>query len=179
MEKKPLTPLAAGLVVGLTSVVLFLVYYFTGLVFQQNLLAWLPAVVTVILLIVLIGMWSNAKDNFVTFGSCFGFGFKTVCIATLIVFFFSLVFIYLTPDYKTQALQMMKEKMRENKQATDEQVETGMNWMTGHFMLVSLGGTLFGNLLVGVIGALIGAAVAKKKPFNPFIQVNQIGETQP
>ena len=179
MEKKPITPLAAGLIIGLTSVILFLVYYFTGLVFQQDWTAWIPALVFIILIIVFISMWSNANNNFVTFGSCFGFGFKTICISTLIVFFFTLVFIYLTPEYKDQMLQMMKEKMRENKQVTDEQVEAGMSMVTSHFMLITVGGSLLGNLFFGTIAALIGAAVAKKKPFDPFTQINQIGEPQP
>ena len=179
MEKKPLSPVAAGLIIGLTSVVLFLAYYFTGMIFQQGVMAWLPAVVFVILVIVFISMWSNAKNNFVTFGSCFGFGFKTVCIATLISFFFVLVFIYVSPEYKEQMLRMMKDKMRENKQVTDEQVEAGMSMVTNHFMLITVGGSLAGNLFFGAIAALIGAAIAKKKPFDPFTQINQIGETQP
>ena len=179
MEKKPLSPLVAGLIIGLTSVVLFLAYYFSGLIFQQGITAWLPALVFLILIIVFISMWSNAKNNFVTFGSCFNFGFKAVCIATLISFFFVLIFIYLSPDYKDQMLRMMKDKMRENKQATDEQIEAGMSMVTNHFMLITVGGSLFGNMLIGTIAALIGAGIAKKKPFDPFTQINQIGEPQP
>ena len=179
MEKKPITPLVAGLIIGLASIVLFLVYYFTGLVFQQGITAWLPAVVFIVLVIVFISMWSNAKNNFVTFGSCFGFGFKTVCIATLISFFFVLIFIYLSPDYREQSLRMMRDKMRENKQVTDEQVDAGMSMITDHFMLIIAGGSLLGNLFFGTIAALIGAAIAKKKPFDPFTQINQIGEPQP
>ncbi len=179
MEKKPLTPVAAGLIIGLTSVVLFLVYYFTGIIFQQGVMAWLPLAVFVVLIIVFIIQWSNAKNNFVTFGNCFGFGFKAVCIATLISFFFVLAFIYLSPEYKDQMLRAMKDNMRQNKQVTDEQVEAGMDMVSNHFMLITLGGSLAGNLFFGTIAALIGAAIAKKKPFDPFTQTNQVGEPQP
>lgn len=179
MEKKPISPLVAGLIIGLTSVVLFLAYYFTGLSAQQGITTWLPALVFFILIIVFISMWSNAKNNFVTFGSCFNFGFKAVCVATIISFFFVLIFIYLFPDYRDQMLRVMRDRMRENKQATDDQVEAGMSMITNHFMLIVVGGSLFGNMLVGTIAALIGAAIAKKKPFDPFTQINQIGEPQP
>ncbi len=179
MEKKPITPLAAGLIIGLTSVVLFLIYYFTGLIFRQGIVVWLPAIVFVGLIIVFITMWSNAQNNFVTFGSCFSFGFKTVCIAVLITVVFTLLFIYLSPDYKDQMLRVMKDKMRENKQATDDQIEAGTNMMSNHFMLITVGGSLLGNLFFGTVAALIGAAIAKKKPFDPFTQINQIGEPQP
>ncbi len=179
MEKKPITPLAAGLIIGLTSVVLFFAYYYTGLVFQREWYAWLPAIVYVALVIVFISLWSNAQNNFITYGNCFGFGFKSVCIATLIVFFVTLVFIYLTPEYKDQMMQVVKDQMRQNKQMTDDQVDKGVEMYSRFFMVSTLGGSLFGNLLVGTIGALIGAAVAKKKPLDPFVQANQIGEPQP
>ncbi len=179
MEQKPITPVTAGLIVGLTSVVLFMTYYFSGLIFKQEWYSWLPALIYVVLVCVFISMWSNSKNNFVTFGNCFGFGFKTVCIATLIIFFTTMVFIYLTPEYKDQMLQVVKEKMRENKQMTDDQVNQGIEIYTKFFIVSTLGGSLFGNLIFGTIGALIGAAIAKKKPFDPFTQINQIGEPQP
>lgn len=179
MEKKPITPLAAGLVIGLTSVVLFLAYYFMGIAFQQDWVRWIPILIYASLIIVFISVWSNAKNNFVTFGNCFGFGFKSVCIAVLIIFFFTFLFIYLTPEFKEQFLQVSREQARQNKQATDEQIEQGMAWVSAHTMLLILGAGLFFNLFIGLLAALIGAAVAKKKPFSPFTQVNQIGETQP
>lgn len=178
MEKKPITPVAAGLIIGLATIVLFLIYYFTGLIFQQGIVVWLPLFVYVVLIVVFISMWSNAKNNFVTFGSCFGFGFRTVCIAALVSLLFTLVFIYLSPDYKDQMLRMMKDRMRENKQATDDQIDAGMNMITSHFMLITLGGSILSNVFFGIIAALIGAGVAKKKPFDPFTQINQIGEPQ-
>jgi len=179
MENKPITPLAAGLIIGLSSVILFLIYYFAGLIFQQNWISSIPSIIYVILVIVFINMWSKLQNNFVTFGSCFGFGFKAVSIATLIVFVFTFIFISVSPDYKVQMMQMMKEQMRKNKEITDEQVDKGVEMVSKFFMISTLGGGLFVNLFIGAIGALIGAAIAKKKPFDPFTQVNQIGETQP
>ena len=178
MEKKPITPTAAGLIIGLTSVILFLGYYFTGLMFQQGWTAWVPALVYAILVIVFISVWSNSKNNFVTYGECFGFGFKAVCITCLITFFFSFAFIYLTPEYKDHFMQVSKEQARLNKQATDEQIETGIKWVADHFMLIVLGFGLFINVLTGLVASLIGAGIAKKKPVNPFTQVDQIGEPQ-
>ena len=175
METKPITPATAGIVIGLSSVVLFLVYYFTGLVFQQGWTAWMPALVYAILVIVFICIFSNAKSNFVTFGECFGFGFKSICIASLIIFFFTLAFIYFTPEYKDQFMQVSREQARQNKQATSEQIEVGIKWVADHFMLIVIGFGLFINVLTGLIASLIGAAIAKKKPVTPFTQINQIG----
>ena len=179
MEKKPITPLAAGLIIGLALIILMLIFYFTGLAFQDRWYKWVPAIMYLVLLIVFISMWSNDKNHHVTFGKCFAFGFQATCITTLIAFVFSFLFIYLTPDYKEQMLRFMKEQSRQNPQATNEQIEQGMTWIADHFYLLIIGGGLFFNLLTGLIGSLSGAAIAKKKPFDPFTQINQIGESQP
>lgn len=176
MENKPVTPVAAGLIIGLVSVILFLAYYFTGLLLERTWYSWIPSVIYVVLIIVFINMWSNANGNFVTFGSCFGYGFKTISIATLIVFFVTFIFIYVSPEYKVQMMNMIKTEMRSNKQMTDEQIDKGMEMVSKFFMISTLGGGLFGNLLIGTIGSLIGAAIAKKKPFDPFTQINQNGD---
>lgn len=178
MQNKPVSALAAGLVIGLTSIILFMAYYFTGLVFQRDWMAWIPAIIFIGLVIVFISMWSNAQNNYVTFGSCFGFGFKAISIATLIIFLFTALFINLVPDYKVQMLQMMKEQLRQNKQATDDAVEKGMDMVSGNFTIITLGGSVFANVVMGTIGSLLGAAITKKKPFDPFTQINQTGDTQ-
>ena len=178
MEKKPITPVAAGLVIGLVSVVFFLGYYFSGIGFQQSWYSWIPTLVFALLIIAFTSIWSNAQNNFVTFGGCFGFAFRTVCVAVLISLFFTFLFIYFTPDYKSQMMQVMKEQSRQNKQATDEQIEQGMKMVEDHFYLIIIGGALFVSVLGGLIAALLGAAIAKKKPVSPFTNSNQLGEPE-
>ena len=93
-------------------------------------------------------------------------------------FFFMLIFIYVFPDYKTHMLDVIKEQMNQNPQITDEQKEKGMSMVSKMFMISTLGGALFGNLLIGAIASLIGAAIPKKVEVDPFTQINQIGKPQ-
>ena len=173
METKEIKPAIAGLTLGLVSIVLFLLYYFTGLIYKQSIVSFIPAVISIIIIIVFINLWAKAKNNAVTYSSCFGYGFKSVAIASLIVFFFMLIFVYVFPDYKTHMLDVIKEQMNQNPQITDEQKDKGMIMVSKMFMISTLGGSLFGNLLVGTIASLIGAAIPKKVEVDPFTQINQ------
>jgi hypothetical protein len=170
MEKKPLSYFVPGVLLGLISVVLFLVYYFMGLTFKSQAINFLPAALFIGLIIYFIIKWSNDNDNNITFGQGFGYGFKIVVITTLIVFVFTLVFILAFPDFKTQYIDSVREKVNSNPRVPDDQREKAIDIASGFFMIAMLGGSLFFNLLVGTIASLIGAAVAKKKPQIPFSQ---------
>jgi hypothetical protein len=170
MEKKPLSYFVPGVLLGLISVVLFLVYYFLGQTFKRAAINFLPAALFIGLIIYFIIKWSNDNDNNITFGQAFGYGFKIVMITSLIVFVFTLVFILAFPDFKTQYIDSIREQMNSNAGLSDEQREKALDIVGGFFMISILGGGLFMNLLIGAIASLIGAAVAKKKPQTPFAQ---------
>ncbi len=170
MEKKPITSVVAGVIIGLVSIVLFLIYYFTGLAFRDDFTKWLPAIIFLALMIFFIVKWANDKDNNVTYGQCFGYGFKTIAMSTVIIFVFTLIFVLTFPDYKAQFMDMMRTQFNAKADLSDEQKTQALSMVDKFFMISILGGSLFGNLIVGTIAALIGAAVAKKNPVTPFDQ---------
>ena len=172
MEKKIITPVVGGILLGLISVILFLAYYFSGILFDStNPLRWVPSLVQIILLVILVIKWANDKLNEVSFGNCFGYGFKMVAMSAIISFFFMLVFILITPDFKAQFLESSRQQMEKNAgnvQLTDEQKTQGIALMNKMFMIIMLGGSLIGNLFLGALGSLLGAAFAKKNSKTPF-----------
>lgn len=170
MEKKPVSYFIPGIILGLVSVILFLVYFFLGLTFRKDFINFIPALISFALIIYFVIKWANDNDNNVTFGQCFGYGFKSVMIMALIVFFFTLIFILLFPDFKQQYIDFIRVQMDENKTITDEQKEQGVAMVSKFFMISTLGGGLFFNLLIGAIASLIGSAIAKKNPQTPFSQ---------
>jgi cytochrome bd-type quinol oxidase subunit 2 len=174
MEKKIVPPFVVGVIIGLISIVLFLIFYFAGRTFQRDALSFLPLLIFLGLIIYFIIKWANDKDNNVTFGQCFGYGFKCVLVVALISLVFTLLFIFIFPDIKTQFLDFQKQQLEQNQQITDEQREQYVAGMGNYFVLIMLGGGLIGNLFIGVIASLIGAAVAKKNPQNPFATSTQL-----
>src|SRR6266571_8529318 len=114
MEKKPISYFVTGLILGLVSIILFLVFYFTGQSFKKEAINYLPAVISIGLIIYFVIKWANDNNNNVTFGQCFGYGFKAVAIMTLLVFIFTLIFIFTFPDFKIQFLDSVRQQMEQN-----------------------------------------------------------------
>jgi uncharacterized BrkB/YihY/UPF0761 family membrane protein len=170
-EKKPISHFVAGLILGAVMCVYSIALNFTGNG-QNKALGWVGYLIFAVLLIVFIGMYGKSKDNYVTFGNLFSYGFKATAIATLLIILFIVVFFLLFPEYKEKILDTMQKAMEDQGKLTDDQIEKFVSGFRNNFLLFVGGGALFFYLLCGAIASLIGAAVTKKKPVNPISQMS-------
>lgn len=168
MKNKPLSHLVAGAVIAGAGIVLFLTYFYTGLSFETNFLSYVPALITIILLIFFVIQYGSARNNDVTFGNLFGYGFKTTIIYALIMIAFLLLVNYLLPSYKEKFMEQMASQMDKDGKLSDDQRELAVNTTKRFFLIGMIGGGLFINMIIGTIGSLIGAALARKNPRTPF-----------
>ena len=76
-------------------------------------------------------------------------------------------------------IELSRIEMAKNPKMTDEMIEQGINLTKKLFLPLALAGAIFGTGILGAIGSLIGAAVAKKKPVDPFSDIQApIQDTQ-
>lgn len=167
--KKPISHFVAGVIIGAVLIIYSLILNFTGK-FQDRALGWVAYLLFVVGLIMFINMYGNAKNNEVTFGGLFSYGFKTTAIATLLIVICLVIVISIMPDFKQKILDAMRKGMEDQGKMDDDKIDETVKWFSKNFMLFVIGGTLFMYLLFGVIASLIGAAITKKKPVNPFPQ---------
>ncbi len=64
-------------------------------------------------------------------------------------------------------LELSRKEMLKNPKLTSEMIEQGMAFSKKYFMPFVIGFSIIGTGFLGLIGSLIGAAVAKKNT-NPF-----------
>ena len=168
MEKKPLSPVQAGLLIAIVMIIISLVTYLTGMYTQQ----W-PGYVSYLLLcvmtIVAVISYAKSRDGYVTFGNCFLWGFKTTAVVVLFYVVYLVIFIIIFPDFKEKMIEVTRETM-EKQNRPDDQIETAISMMNKAFYVFMFLGVIFFFLVLGVIGSLLGAAFAKKKPVSPFDQ---------
>ena|SRR5688500_16623975 len=169
-QKKPISHLVAGLLIAAIMVVYSLFLYFLDL-WQNQAMGWLAYLIFIIALIVFINQHGKANDYRLSFGSLFGYGFKITAIVTLIVILFTVIIFMAFPEYKEKMIEVSRQTM-EDQGTNDEQVDQAMSMMSRNFVLFAVMGALFGYLIIGCIGSLIGAAVTKKKPQSPFEQTS-------
>lgn len=170
METKVISPAIKGTIISLLLIVIGLAIYFTGQ--TQN-----KAVSSIGLLLYAIAVaWSSIyyakqKKGNVTFGNAFADGFKTSAAATAIFLVYTFLALkFIMPDMLDLSMEEARKGMVEKKMSP-EQVDQALGMMQKFFVPFAIGGALFLYLFVGVIAALIGAAIAKKNPVpSPFEQ---------
>ena len=169
-ENKILSPQIKGLLIALIVIILGIAGYFTELGFSS----WYNWVVNAIMfaaIIIACVHFANQKQGYVTFGNVFLHGFKITAVIAIIVLVYTLLaFTVLFPDMKEKMFEMQQAQM-EKQGLDDDKLEQGMTMMKKYFMIFLVIGVIFGTLIWGCIASLIGAAVAKKKKFNPLDQM--------
>ena len=168
-EKKPVSHIVAGLTIAAILVVYSILLNYMDLSQNQSM-GWLSYIILVGGLILFINLYGKAKNNQVTFGNLFSYGFKATAIITLIMIAFIIIFFMAFPEFKDKIVDAAREGMEKQGKMTDDQIDQGLEMFEKNFILFSAGGALFMYLILGAIGSLIGAAITKKQPRNPFDQ---------
>jgi hypothetical protein len=166
-EKKPINHIVAGLLIAGLVIILSIILGLMGQTTNQSA-GWISYIIIIGGLILFINLYGKSKNNYVSFGELFSYGFKATAVVTIMFVLFFIIYNYLSPELKEQAIQAAREQMENRKGATDDQIETSVNMVEKYYMAFAVGGTILGFLIIGAIGSLIGAAVTKKRPKNPF-----------
>ena len=170
-EQKIMSHFIKGILISLIVIVLGIVGYFAG-ISMESWFSWSVNGILFIAIIIACIHYANQKDGYVTFGNVFSHGFKTSAIIALILVAYTLLSLtILFPDIKDKVLEMTQKGMEEKNQS-DDQIETALGFMRKFFLVFAVFGAMIGTLLFGLVASLIGAAVANKKPINPLNQMN-------
>lgn len=170
-EKKPLSPIAAGFLICLILIGITMGMTYTGL-YNQRWSQWVGYLV--ILGGIIWAMLNHSKQQMHAprFGDLFAYGFKTTTVLTSIMVLFTILFAYMNPEMKDEFIQALREDSLAQPGTSASEVEKGMELLEKNYTLFRLIEIIFPDLIFGVIGSLLGAALAKKKPHNPFETTN-------
>jgi hypothetical protein len=168
METKITTPVIKGIIISLILIVYSLVIYFTNQIGNQAL-SYLQMTIFLIGIIWSCIIYSKQMNANVTFGNLFSHGFKTaVTVIAIIVIYTVLSMTVLFPEMVDKGTQIARQKMEASGKLSDSQIDQQLDFYKDHALLLTLASVIIFMAIVGLIAALIGAAVAKKKPQGPF-----------
>ena len=168
METKVASPQIKGLIISLILIVYGLaIYFIDGMKHPE--LSYVQYVFFIGGIIWACVSYSNQLNANVTFGNLFAHGFKTTAVITVIILIYTILSLkVLFPEMVDKSIEMTRQKMEADGKATDSQIDQTVNLMKDHFTLFAIMFTILGFAIVGLISSLIGAAVARKKPQDPF-----------
>ena len=170
MENKVTTPLVKGLIISLLLIVYSLIIILTGQITNKSL-SYIQYIFLVAGVIIACTTFSKQMNSNVTFGNVFSHGFKTTAVIIIITIVFTLLsFKVLFPNMQDIIMRSAREDMERQGKMSDSDIDKAMGFATQYFITFAIAGIIFMFGIVGAISSLIGAAVAKKNPNNPFEQ---------
>ena len=168
MENKPTPAWLIALITSLILIVLSILIYVT----DQLTNKYFSYVYNGLILIVIIWAcihYAKQMNGDVTYGNVFAHGFKvTAGIAAIMAVYSFVSFKFIHPEIIDKTIEVARTEMEKNPQLNSEQIDTGINITRKFFIPFAIAGALFGTAFVGLIGSLIGAAIARKNPVTPF-----------
>lgn len=169
MEKKPLSHIVAGVIIGAVMIIYSL---FLQLADQANNkpLGFLSYLIIIAMLIVFILQYGKANNDDKTFGQLFSYGFKASAVSAILSIAFMAIFFIVFPEYQEKIWDNARTEMAKNPQLNEAQIEQGLEIAKKFFWIFLIGGGIFMTMIIGAVGSLIGAGIAKKNPQTPFQQ---------
>lgn len=168
MEKAVTTHITKGIVLALVLIVLSLVGHLLN-IDLESWFGWISIAIFIIAIVVSVNIYGKQMNNNVTFGNLFSHGFKVTAVAICITFIYTLLSVYIIfPDSIDRIMQKGVEKAIQEGKMTSDQAQQNSAMMKKIITITILAGALFINALIGAIGSLLGAAITKKVPQDPF-----------
>jgi hypothetical protein len=168
-QTKPVSHVVAGLIIAAAVIVLSLVMNFSGNTANASG-GWLTYCVIIGGLAYFVNRHGKETNYTSTFGNLFSFGFKATAVFTILFIVFLIIFNLLFPEFKEKAMEMARHNLEEQGKLTEDQIDQALQMTKKYFWIFAIGGTMLGFIIIGAIGSLIGAAITKKRPNNPFEQ---------
>ena len=153
-----------GLYLGLATVIISLVKYATGALYNQEYYSGILGLILTIAFLVL-GIKKYKADNggFLAFGQAVKIGIGVAMISAIInIVYLLLLTNVLEPDFAINTIKAQKIMMADSFGMTEGQIEEATKNSLDNFNLSLLGGVLIMNLFIGGIISLIAAAIMKK-----------------
>jgi len=167
MEEQVTSHIIKGVILSIVSIVFSVIVYVFNL-YEMQSLSYLNYAIFLGGLIYGAILYSNENKNQVTFGNVFAHGFKTTSVIIVITTLYTiLAFKFLFPDMLEKVLNISRKQMMKNPKMNDEMIEQAISMTKKYFLPFAIRGTIIATGFLGLIGSLIGAAVAKKNT-NPF-----------
>jgi len=153
-----------GLYLGLATVIISLVKYAMGALYNQEYYSGILGLILTIAFLVL-GIKKYKADNggFLAFGQAVKIGIGVAMISAIInIVYLLLLTNVLEPDFAINTIEAQKIMMADSFGMTEGQIEEATKNSLDNFNLSLLGGVLIMNLFIGGIISLIAAAIMKK-----------------
>ncbi len=155
-----------GLILGVIMILIAVVTYVTGMTLDG--VQWpqyLYYIIFPIVIIYAISQYKKHNANVLSLGEAIKIGVVIAAISAIVYIIYGLIFNYIIdPDFMTQMMDVVRDKMLENPDITEEMVDQQMKFVE-MFMNPLVGSAFWiaASMIFGLIYSLIAGLVMKKE----------------
>ena len=80
------------------------------------------------------------------------------------------LFSFMFPEFKAKSMEIMQTQMDKQNSLDQDKIDEMVQTYSKYFWPLIIGSTMLTYVILGAIGSLLGAAITKKRPQNPFEQ---------
>ena len=167
-EKKPMSHIVAGLLIALAVILFSTIMTVAGGANGGPNGGWVSYIIIILGIVFFVQRYGKAINYQATFGDYFSYGFKASMIVVLLFVVFLTVLSFVMPEIKEKVMEATRLELEKQKNVTDSDINNVLQMTNKYFWVIMIGTSVFFFCLIGAVGSLIGAAVTKKLPKNPF-----------
>lgn len=170
MQNKPLTHVTAGLSIAAIIILATLLMTLIGGGGASQSAGPLTYLLVIAGLVFFVNRYGRQHNYTLPFGNLFSFGFKSTAVITIVFVAFTILFNLLYPEFQEKALEATRQQLEKQGRLSDTDIDSAVGMTQKYFWPFVIGSTVLGFAIIGAIGSLIGAAITKKRPQDPFQQ---------
>lgn len=150
-----------GLILGLIVIIISAIMNITGW-YTNDIASYAMYPVIIILIIIFCFQYKKIQKTVASFSNIFAHGFKTACVAALLMIAWNLLSTKII--FKENADKIFEERKTEMiaQGMKDADIEKQTAFAQQNYVLLTVSSTLLLYGVTGVVGSLLGAALAKK-----------------
>ncbi|HEY4148534.1 MAG TPA: DUF4199 domain-containing protein [Chitinophagaceae bacterium] len=126
-------------------------------------LRYLPAIIMAGGVILSCFIFGRQTGGHSTFGDVFAHGFKTTAVFTFLVAVYAYIMIQYVFPPTEKDIQAAMATIQQQGNVMPQEVRKMAVDASKHAWVITVSGGIFASLICGLVGSLIGAAIAKKK----------------
>jgi hypothetical protein len=163
-QKPPIHHLIKGIVIGVILILLNFFVRKSGGLALPGVLQFLPTVLMAAGVAIACMMFGADTRGTLGFGDIFAHGFKTTAVVTFLVAIYTFIMAkFVFPVSAHEIDEAVKSLVAQGNVMTPEarrmaEASAKKAW------IIEVSGTIFATLITGLLGSLLGSALAKKKP---------------
>jgi len=161
------TGIRYGLISGVIGIAIFMILTILSISMTDGPGRWVGLLVTGVIIYLAHKYFKDNGDGYMTIGEGTGIGFWLALISTSISSVFTYIYMkFVDPSLVQTMLDQTREKMEEQGNLSDDQIDQAMN-MTAKFMTpeIMLGmGLVMGTIIIVIVALLISLITQKKNP---------------